>query len=81
MGKHCAVLYFNEVKVLYIALWCAVATGSFGFDVVDCFDKQIQCQSEYRSFECTECFSSDGETLCPEFGVQTYEVNYGARSR
>ena len=53
--------------------WCAVITGNFGFDIVDCYDSKKVCVQEYSSFECTICSEEGTQTFCPSFGAVSYD--------
>ena len=59
--------------MLNIVLYCAVATGNYGFDVVECYDNAKECYEEYQTLECTKCFGSDLKTICPTYGAVSYE--------
>ena len=58
-----------------IFLICAVATGNFGFEIVECYDRMNDCWNDYRdSLECTTCYTHYNRTICPSYGVSTYEI-------
>ncbi len=59
--------------MLNLVLYCAVATGSYGFDVVECYDNEAECNKEYAALECTKCFANDLKTICPMYGAVSYE--------
>ena len=80
---HSAVLYFDEVNMTTLILFCTITYAG----IVDCYDTKKQCIEDYAQdvMECAKCFEykKGGNTFtdCPEFGYQTYEVNHGARDR
>ena len=57
-----------------IFLWCAVATGSYGFDIVECYDTETKCVEDFTALECTRCYTHYNQTICPAYGVMTHEI-------
>jgi len=60
--------------MIKIFFWCAIASGSFGADIVECYDLQNQCEDDLMPFECARCYEEEDMTICPAFGAQTHEV-------
>jgi len=58
-----------------LVLFCAVATGNYGFEIVECYDTPKACEEEISMLECTKCYADEKEdkTICPSYGAVSYE--------